>query len=152
MDLSDNDIQKRLALWIAFSDLFLDTEITETSHKYIARIVKESPYSAEEVNDILWLEVFPAVCDNLRNVAGEWAGFEEHWLSNRIINVMSGSETAFSNLGLLTVKQVISITEEEWDKCCNYLTDDYSKLIRPPDNKINPGKKATSFFASLFKR
>jgi hypothetical protein len=138
MELNKKDINKRLPLWIAFSDLFLDTEITDSCRKHIASKIKESPFNPEEVINILWLEVFPAVCDNLRDVAGEWAGFNEQWLTERILNVKSGKEEAFSNYGMLNVEQVLAITENEWEQCCRYLPKSYNLLKRPPNNKINP--------------
>ena len=68
------DVKKRAPLWVAYSELFLDTELTDTTHMYIANAVRKSGYSPQEAVDILWLEVFPALCNNLRVVAGEWAG------------------------------------------------------------------------------
>ncbi|MDB2705549.1 hypothetical protein N9Y67_03295, partial [Pseudomonadota bacterium] len=47
----------------------------------------DSIYTIEELKFILNNEVAPAVSENLLSVAGEWAGFDEEWLVNRIINI-----------------------------------------------------------------
>jgi len=52
------EIERRLPVWEAMSDLFLDTEITEDRYRYIARRVIESGYGKEEVERILWLKSF----------------------------------------------------------------------------------------------
>lgn len=112
-------------LWLALSNLFLDTEITDNTRKHIARIVLQSPLTREQVHQVLWLEVFPALCENLRIVTGEWAGFNETWLVNRIINVLSGVEKSRFSFGLISVKQVTSIIDDEWRRCCTFIRDDY---------------------------
>ena len=42
-------------------------------------------YSVAEIERIFWNEVRPAVRFNLLSIAGEWAGFEIEWLSQRIL-------------------------------------------------------------------
>jgi hypothetical protein len=42
------EVERRLPLWVAFSDLFLDTELTESDYKFIAKRVLESGYSPEK--------------------------------------------------------------------------------------------------------
>ena len=90
--LTDTEIEHRKPVWIALSDLFLDTDVT-LSYEYIARVCAESRYSSNELRDILKHEVAPVVCFNLMSVAGEWVGFDEQWLVTRIrkkINRRSG--------------------------------------------------------------
>lgn len=112
-------------LWLAFSDLFLDTELSESARQAIAAIVLESPLTREQVHQVLWLEVFPALCDNLRVAAGEWAGFDETWLVNRIVNVVSGIEKPHFRFGLISRKQVAGIIDDEWRRCCQFIADEY---------------------------
>jgi hypothetical protein len=73
----------RHPVWIALSDLFLDTD-TRLSFPYIARTLAESPYSDDELAAIFQNEVAPAVEFNLFDIAGEWAGFNESWLIDTI--------------------------------------------------------------------
>nr|WP_156924892.1 hypothetical protein [Marinomonas ushuaiensis] len=72
----------------------------------------ESGFKQEEVHNILWKEVFPAVGDNLRCVAGEWAGFNSEWLKERILSVTQEQPT-LSGYGFISVASVIDFTKEE---------------------------------------
>ncbi len=72
-------------LWMALSDLFLDTELDKKNLVYIAKTMHKSIYSLHEIKDILMLEVFPVCIANLHSVAGESAGFDENWLEETII-------------------------------------------------------------------
>ncbi|UNK42494.1 hypothetical protein MNO14_16445 [Luteimonas sp. S4-F44] len=72
---------KRLQLWQALSDLFLDTEIDDTTIVAIARVVRETGYTAAEVHRVLWGEVYPVLAPNLRSVAGIWSGWPDAWLA-----------------------------------------------------------------------
>ncbi len=72
--------QRRLKVWQALSELFLDTEIDHRTFALVADAIMESEYSPEDIQTILWGEVFPALESNLRSVAGEWAGWTDEWL------------------------------------------------------------------------
>lgn len=78
-------LRVRKPLWVAMSDLFLDTELQDFHFIFIAKKMHESGYSLDELEDILMLEVFPVCIANLHSVAGEWAGFEEEWVINAIV-------------------------------------------------------------------
>jgi len=80
LKFDEETLSRRKPLWLALSDLFLDTELQDHDHKYIVRIMKASGYSLQEIEQILMLEVFPVLLPNLRSVAGEWTGFNEKWL------------------------------------------------------------------------
>jgi len=82
--MTREEIATRKPVWLALSDLYLDTDVS-LSYQYIARILAESPYSIEELEEILRTEVAPVVAPNLFSVAGEWAGFDEQWLISRIL-------------------------------------------------------------------
>ena len=84
------DITNRCSVWVALSDLFLDTELQPSNHENIATILAESPYTSEEIEDILYDEVYPICIWNLRSVAGEWAGIDGDWLQSAILK-RSGS-------------------------------------------------------------
>ncbi len=130
MNFSHSEIESRLPVWVALSELFLDTELNEITHKYIARIINESEYSAEEIENILWLEVFPAVGENLRITTGEWAGFDKDWLKNRILKVTSKTEKPFSKIGIVSVRTLINVILEEWYKVCHYLPSEYQDRLK----------------------
>jgi hypothetical protein len=81
---------RRLKVWRALSDLFLDSEIDDATFDHIARTILETGYSPKEIHGILWGEVFPVLEGNLRSVAGVWAGWSEEWLIEHI-KISTGS-------------------------------------------------------------
>jgi hypothetical protein len=68
----------RIPVWVALSALYLDTEVS-ACHDAIAATLAASPYSLDELH--------PALYPNLLSVAGEWAGFDDAWLVERILDV-----------------------------------------------------------------
>ncbi len=91
MEFTEDEIKFRKPVWIALSDLFLDTDVS-LNYKYIVRACSESKYSTDELKEILENEVAPVVSINLWNVTGEWLGFDEKWLVESICkNIKKGS-------------------------------------------------------------
>lgn len=82
--LSEAEIRARRPAWDAIADLFLDTEIRDAEREFIARRLAASPFSEDALDAIYVHEVAPVVHRNLKIVAGEWAGFGEAWLGERI--------------------------------------------------------------------
>ena len=123
--LSEAEIEARLPLWRALSDLFLDTELQGYHYKYLAKVVLESGLKPAEVQRILWNEVFPALADNLRIATGEWSGFQDDWLRERILNVLSGRERRPGTYGLISVAATRAVIAETWAKACSYLPPEY---------------------------
>ena len=71
-------------VWQALSGFFLDTELREDDLIRIATVLAESPYSEDKIEEILRFEVTPVCKWNILNVAGEWAGFDDGWLREKI--------------------------------------------------------------------
>ncbi len=78
-----DDADARIPVWNALSDLYLDTDVA-LLHDYIVRTLVASPYSLEALHEMLMYDVHPALYQNLMSVTGEWAGFDEAWLLERI--------------------------------------------------------------------
>ena len=74
------DEETRILLWEAFSEFFLDTEVSDVHFRHAARIVEESGISTAEAEIVLWNEVFPVLHPNLLSSTGEWAGWSRDWL------------------------------------------------------------------------
>jgi hypothetical protein len=127
--LTESEIEKRFPVWNVLSDLFLDTELDATTHKYIAKVIVESGYEPDEIHEILWREVLPAVGDNLRIVAGEWAGFNHEWLKDRILTVKAQDAFILAGDGLISVDALIDITKQEWVKVCSYMPSNFSEPL-----------------------
>lgn len=75
---------RRLKAWSALSDLFLDAELADENCARIARLVAETGYATDDVQEILRQEVFPVLAPNLMDVAGVWDGWPEGWLLENI--------------------------------------------------------------------
>lgn len=74
-----------MRVWVALSELFLDTSLDGGDYYRIAHVLSVSPYSTEKIEDILRYEVSPVCQWNLLAIAGEWAGFNKEWLREKII-------------------------------------------------------------------
>jgi hypothetical protein len=58
----------------------------ESDYQYIAKVCAESPYSLRELDRIMFCEAWPALIANLYSMAGEWSGWNEEFLVNRILS------------------------------------------------------------------
>ena len=117
-------LEKRLPIWKALSDLFLDTELDQSDFKRAAGQLRDLEFTTPEIQEILWEEVFPALGDNLRIGTGEWSDFSAEWLQRRILNVMNGSERGMGSYGLITIEQTRKIIDDGWREICRYLSDE----------------------------
>jgi hypothetical protein len=72
-------IEQRKLIWIALSELYLDTELSTNDLDRLAAVFKRYGFELDEIRAIDLFEVFPVLQPNLLNVAGEWVGFEEEW-------------------------------------------------------------------------
>jgi hypothetical protein len=87
--LSDEEIERRRLIWLALSELWLDTELDENDLERIAAVMSRSRYSVDELRGIYLYEVAPVVYLNTLSITGEWAGFDEGWLYNKIAREVS---------------------------------------------------------------
>ena len=86
------DRKRRRPVWEALSDIFLDTDVQTGSLKLIAEVLAQSGYSDEELQSILFREVYPVLISNLYHPAGIWDGFRLEWLEEQIISNWSARE------------------------------------------------------------
>ncbi len=73
---------ERRAVWRALSELFLDLDVADVLPG-VEAVLRASPYSADDLEQIMLDEVYPVCHWNLRSVAGEWTGFDRDWLVER---------------------------------------------------------------------
>jgi protein-tyrosine phosphatase len=83
--LGPEEIARRLPVWHALANLFLDNEPQPHDYRYIASAMKASGFSAGELHSILADEVGPAFIFNLMDIAGEWSG----WTEETILSIMA---------------------------------------------------------------
>ena len=106
------DIARKLPVWTAFSDLFLDTELQEEDYARIAAVLGASGFSPAELERILADEVAPAFGSNLLQVAGEWAP----WSEEEVRAIMQRPVRKFAPLRALTKWMMRRHVREEWAK------------------------------------
>ncbi|WP_456320531.1 DUF7079 family protein [Rugamonas aquatica] len=80
------DIANRSPVWAAMTEFFRDTALTDRDISHIAKICAASPYSVDELEWIMFTEVWPAFLPNLMAIAGEWAGWDEDFIRGRILD------------------------------------------------------------------
>ena len=118
-NLLESHDARRLKIWHALSEFFLDTEIDDETFDYIARVVVETGYSPGEMHEILWGEVFPVLEGNLRSIAGVWAGWSDEWLLDNI-KVSIGSPTIQGN------KSIVREIRRCWEEVARRLPAGYA--------------------------
>ena len=80
----DEDLQDRRPVWDALQVFWLDNDPAQDL-AHAAKVCSASKYTLDEIEQIYWNEVAPALRFNMKSVAGEWKGFEVGWLSERIL-------------------------------------------------------------------
>jgi hypothetical protein len=93
---SETELERRRPVWLALSELFLDTSLDSTDINRIAATLVASHYSLRDLDRILVREVYPACRGNLLSIAGEWAGFDAEWLETRILRGPSALSRAWA--------------------------------------------------------
>ena len=110
--MTEEDVERRLPVWHAFADMFLDTEQQAEDYRAIARKLKASGYSPRELRKILDEEVAPAFAFNLMNVAGEWSG----WSEADVLEIMRRSRRSLRPTRWLLRRMFASYLAAEWAK------------------------------------
>ena len=111
--LTADEIDRRVPVWEAFTDLFLDND-PAFSYGYIRRVMDESSYTREQLWLILWLEVTPAFSPNLSVVTGVWDGWEREYIRDLIVRQQSRKPWLKRLLGNLPARHYQSYVEEQW--------------------------------------
>ncbi len=115
--LTSSQIERRVPVWHALSDLFLDTELQPPDHERIAGALRRSGYSIVELRTILDEEVMPAFAFNLLAVAGEWVPWDEEEV--RAIMLRSLQARRRPPLGRRLLKRIHRrYLDAEWAKIC----------------------------------
>lgn len=114
--LDEQQIQKRRPLWVALSELWLDTELSGEDLERIARIMADSDLNIEQLRRVYLVEVAPVVSSNLVAIAGEWSGFDEEWLCSQIVSNLRDRprRTRFWSWFPLTRGPMLYATERHW--------------------------------------
>lgn len=73
----------RERVWLALSELWLDTQRDEADLRVIADTLRASALPPAELEAIYLYEVAPVLWLNAWSVAGAWSGFDPEWLFER---------------------------------------------------------------------
>jgi hypothetical protein len=113
--LTEQELARRLPVWQAMADLFLDTDVLGViGIEAIAAPCRASGYSLDELRNIFRHEVGPAFSFNAMDVAGEWAMWDPNFVRDRILCVMGSPVRRFGcSLQYLLAGQLIA---EDWRK------------------------------------
>jgi|GEM_PF-4101667 len=79
------DLPRRRRAWSVLSDLYLDTEFDDWQYDRMARELDETRYTINQLEAILYVELHPILIGNLFSMAGEWAGFDQASLEQRLL-------------------------------------------------------------------
>jgi hypothetical protein len=80
------ELGRRRIAWGALCDLFLDTELTDADFDRIARQLRDTQYSVEQLEDILRNELAPLLYTNCApGHFGEWAAFDVAAIEREIL-------------------------------------------------------------------
>ncbi len=81
--LAEDDLRDRQPVWLALSELWLDTELDARDEARIAEVLIASPYDLTTLREIYLYELAPVLGANLLAPAGVWTGFDPEWLYDR---------------------------------------------------------------------
>lgn len=88
--MTEEEVARRLPVWVALSGLFLDTEPTPEDYDRIAAVVAAASLGRVEARDVLWREVAPVFGSNLLAPIGEWAGWPDDFVRERVLDWVRG--------------------------------------------------------------
>lgn len=84
MSLTQKEIDKRIPLWTAISQLYVDNEISEYDLELIVKEILKFGCSFEEAEKIFRYEVAPVCWGNIFSWS-VWNGFDTEWLTTEIV-------------------------------------------------------------------
>jgi len=119
--MDQSEIKRRIPVWCALSDLFLDTELQASSHRYVAKIITQSGFSSKEAEAILRDEVAPVFHVNLWTVAGEWTSWTEKDVEEMIVERLN-HPVWWQKIGWLRgliLNRVMARVEKDWQEIKN---------------------------------
>jgi hypothetical protein len=100
MKATEAQIEERMPAWEALSDFFLDNILQPDDYERIAQTLAATTYTEKEIEDILIGEVCPVCESNMFSLAGEWLGFNQDWLKEKI-SPRIGKRPKFRSLFIL---------------------------------------------------
>jgi len=109
---SEEEVARRLPLWVALADLFLDGGPEDLAGA-IVRAARDGEFSAQDVHDILHHEVGPVFYPNLLAVAGHWGDWGDDFVRETVCAYLAGKPLSWWKRGI--ARRTINLAiKEEW--------------------------------------
>ena len=110
--LSEEEVERRLPLWIALADLFLDGGPPDLAGA-VVRAARAGGFSTADVRHILENEVGPVFYPNLLSVAGHWGAWGDDFVREKISGYLA--DKPLSGLERTAARRVTKLAiDEEW--------------------------------------
>jgi hypothetical protein len=90
MSTADQVTQEERQAYMILSELFLDTEHTPLKLHFLSRSLRGLGIPTATLQHMLRHDLFPILYPNLLSITGEWAGFDEDWLLQKVQDRRSG--------------------------------------------------------------
>lgn len=122
-------LKRRLPVWAALSDLFLDTDVT-LFYADIASVLRKSRYTPEDVEHILWEEVGPAFHTNLIADDRVWSSWTQDDVYDIVMQHLSRPSLERYAMQQESQGVVADVFEQHWNALVYHTWGD-----RPPRRK-----------------
>jgi hypothetical protein len=117
------EIERKLPVWHALSEFYLDTELQARDYEEIAHRLSASGFTPTQLRAILEQEVAPAFAFNLLDVAGEWLS----WREDEVREIMVRSDGSLPPMRWLKRRMFRRYLQEQWDRIAPLLEREYSR-------------------------
>ena len=109
--LSVAELERRMPVWEALSELFLGTELQDYTYRWIAEKLRDSRYTLDELEAILRTEVGPAFRSNISglNPAPEMLGWSKEAIRGAILEQLTRPHDMLSRISLALQGDVLKI-------------------------------------------
>ena len=111
---SEEEVARRLPVWSALSELFLDTELQPSDYRHIRETLAASGYGDAKLRRILREEVLPVFGGNLLSLAGEWAGWSDEGVRAEVLAYLRCDRPA--RVGRIVAWWLRDYVEQEWTR------------------------------------
>lgn len=124
MSTADQVTQQERQAYIILSELFLDTEHTPLELHYLSTSLRPLGIPAATLQHMLRHDLFPILYPNFLSIAGEWQGFDEDWLLQKVQDRRSGRGVArWMKLDGVVWYLMGHMVQSLWDKVKEGLND-----------------------------
>ncbi|MBY0564071.1 MAG: transglycosylase domain-containing protein [Hyphomonadaceae bacterium] len=106
-------LKRRLPVWAALSDLFLDTDVT-LFYADIAAVLRKSRYTPEDIEHILWEEVGPAFHTNLLADDRVWSSWPHDDVHDIIMQHLSRPSLERYAMQQASANVVAHVIDQHW--------------------------------------